>query len=213
MACCAAYRHALQECAVERSFIRRAPPPRPLAVVRALLQDPLAGRAGGQRRQGAPEWRQGETRACRAGGRSHQPDAGWRAGGVRCAGPAGTARPGNAKRSDTTASSQHSVARRIRHREAQRLADLSRPRPDSRPDKRDRRRLVRFQRGEGWAPAPVTGRRAPLPPGRSAGPGTPARRARSAPRHPSPGNRTEPARGRAAARAVPRAGAPACRPR
>jgi ribosome-associated heat shock protein Hsp15 len=42
-----------------------------------------------------------------------------------------------------------SVERRAKHREAQRLADLSRPRPDARPDKRDRRRLVRFQRGEG----------------------------------------------------------------
>lgn len=42
-----------------------------------------------------------------------------------------------------------SAERRARHREAQRLADLSRPRPDTRPDKRDRRRLVRFQRGEG----------------------------------------------------------------
>lgn len=40
-----------------------------------------------------------------------------------------------------------SVERRARHRQAQRLADLSRPRPDTRPDKRDRRRLVRFQRG------------------------------------------------------------------
>jgi len=42
-----------------------------------------------------------------------------------------------------------SVERRTKYREAQRLADLSRPRPDKRPDKRDRRRLVRFQRGEG----------------------------------------------------------------
>ena len=42
-----------------------------------------------------------------------------------------------------------SIERRARHREAQRLADLSRPRPDTRPDKRDRRRLLRFQRGEG----------------------------------------------------------------
>jgi ribosome-associated heat shock protein Hsp15 len=41
-----------------------------------------------------------------------------------------------------------SAKRRTRHREAQRLADLSRPRPITRPDKRDRRRLVRFQRGE-----------------------------------------------------------------
>lgn len=41
-----------------------------------------------------------------------------------------------------------SAERRARHREAQRLADLSRPRPDTRPDKRDRRRLLRFQRGE-----------------------------------------------------------------
>lgn len=42
-----------------------------------------------------------------------------------------------------------SAERRARVREAQRLAELSRPRPDTRPDKRDRRRLVKFQRGEG----------------------------------------------------------------
>ena len=42
-----------------------------------------------------------------------------------------------------------SVARRAKHREAQRLADMSRPRSDTRPDKRDRRRLLKFQRGEG----------------------------------------------------------------
>ncbi len=42
-----------------------------------------------------------------------------------------------------------SLERRKKHREAQRLADLSRPRPEKRPDKRDRRRLVRLQRGEG----------------------------------------------------------------
>ena len=39
--------------------------------------------------------------------------------------------------------------RRTKLREAHRLADLSRPRPDSRPDKRDRRRLVKFQREQG----------------------------------------------------------------
>jgi len=42
-----------------------------------------------------------------------------------------------------------SVERRAKVREAQRLAELSRPRPDGRPDKRDRRRLVKFQRGQG----------------------------------------------------------------
>lgn len=42
-----------------------------------------------------------------------------------------------------------SIERRAKVREAQRLADLSRPRPDTRPDKRDRRRLAKFQRGEG----------------------------------------------------------------
>lgn len=41
-----------------------------------------------------------------------------------------------------------SVERRAKHREVHRLADLTRPRPASRPGKRDRRRLVRFQRGE-----------------------------------------------------------------
>ena len=42
-----------------------------------------------------------------------------------------------------------SVERGARLRETQRLAELSRPRPDTRPDKRDRRRLVKIQRGQG----------------------------------------------------------------
>ena len=33
-------------------------------------------------------------------------------------------------------------------REQQRLAERSRPRPDARPDKRDRRRLMRLQRDQ-----------------------------------------------------------------
>jgi ribosome-associated heat shock protein Hsp15 len=46
------------------------------------------------------------------------------------------------------AETAESAERRARVREQQRLADLTRPRPDTRPDKRDRRRLVKFQRGE-----------------------------------------------------------------
>jgi ribosome-associated heat shock protein Hsp15 len=46
------------------------------------------------------------------------------------------------------AETPESAERRARVREQQRLADLTRPRPDTRPDKRDRRRLVKFQRGE-----------------------------------------------------------------
>ena len=42
-----------------------------------------------------------------------------------------------------------SVERRARMREAHRLAELSRPRSEGRPDKRDRRRLVKFQREQG----------------------------------------------------------------
>src|SRR5262245_5640925 len=42
-----------------------------------------------------------------------------------------------------------SAERRVKLREAHRLADLSRPRPEGRPDKRDRRRLVKFQREQG----------------------------------------------------------------
>jgi len=41
-----------------------------------------------------------------------------------------------------------SAARRAQLREQQRLAQVSRPRPDARPDKRDRRRLMRLQRGQ-----------------------------------------------------------------
>jgi len=39
-----------------------------------------------------------------------------------------------------------SAGRRGRLREQQRLAQLTRPRPEGRPDKRDRRRLMRLQR-------------------------------------------------------------------
>ncbi len=41
-----------------------------------------------------------------------------------------------------------SAQRRVRLREQQRLAQASRPRPDHRPDKRDRRRLMRLQRDQ-----------------------------------------------------------------
>jgi ribosome-associated heat shock protein Hsp15 len=41
-----------------------------------------------------------------------------------------------------------SAQRRLRLREQQRLAQLSRPRPEARPDKRDRRRLMRLQRDQ-----------------------------------------------------------------
>jgi ribosome-associated heat shock protein Hsp15 len=41
-----------------------------------------------------------------------------------------------------------SAERRARLREQQRLAQTSRPRPDTRPDKRDRRRLMRLQRDQ-----------------------------------------------------------------
>jgi ribosome-associated heat shock protein Hsp15 len=41
-----------------------------------------------------------------------------------------------------------SATRRAHLREQQRLAQLSRPRPEARPDKRDRRRLMRLQRDQ-----------------------------------------------------------------
>jgi ribosome-associated heat shock protein Hsp15 len=41
-----------------------------------------------------------------------------------------------------------SAQRRVQLREQQRLAQISRPRPDARPDKRDRRRLMRLQRDQ-----------------------------------------------------------------
>jgi ribosome-associated heat shock protein Hsp15 len=47
------------------------------------------------------------------------------------------------------AETPESAARRAQLREQHRLAELSRPRPDTRPDKRERRKLVKFQRGEG----------------------------------------------------------------
>jgi len=43
---------------------------------------------------------------------------------------------------------RESAERRAHLREQHKLAQLSRPRPDSRPDKRDRRRLSRLQRDQ-----------------------------------------------------------------
>lgn len=40
-----------------------------------------------------------------------------------------------------------SIERRARHQEQHRLASLSRPRPDTRPDKRERRQLEKLRRG------------------------------------------------------------------
>jgi ribosome-associated heat shock protein Hsp15 len=45
---------------------------------------------------------------------------------------------------ETTASAE----RRLALEGQQRLAQISRPRPDARPDKRDRRRLMRLQRDQ-----------------------------------------------------------------
>jgi ribosome-associated heat shock protein Hsp15 len=45
------------------------------------------------------------------------------------------------------AETPESAAKRAEIREKHRLAEMSRPRPDTRPDKRERRRLVKFQRG------------------------------------------------------------------
>lgn len=41
-----------------------------------------------------------------------------------------------------------SAARRVLFKEQQRLANLSRPRPDTRPDKRERRRLLKLHRDQ-----------------------------------------------------------------
>jgi ribosome-associated heat shock protein Hsp15 len=41
-----------------------------------------------------------------------------------------------------------SAARRVQLRDQQRLAQLTRPRPETRPDKRDRRRLMRLHRDQ-----------------------------------------------------------------
>jgi ribosome-associated heat shock protein Hsp15 len=41
-----------------------------------------------------------------------------------------------------------SAERRVRFKEQQRLANISRPRPDARPDKRERRQLAKLHRGQ-----------------------------------------------------------------
>jgi ribosome-associated heat shock protein Hsp15 len=41
-----------------------------------------------------------------------------------------------------------SAERRVKLKEQQRLANISRPRPDTRPDKRERRQLLKLHRGQ-----------------------------------------------------------------
>jgi ribosome-associated heat shock protein Hsp15 len=47
------------------------------------------------------------------------------------------------------AETAQSQERAVQLREQQRLASLSRPRPDARPDKRERRQLTKLHRGQG----------------------------------------------------------------
>lgn len=47
------------------------------------------------------------------------------------------------------AETPESIEKSARHREQSRLASISRPRPDTRPDKRDRRQLDRLRRQQG----------------------------------------------------------------
>jgi ribosome-associated heat shock protein Hsp15 len=56
----------------------------------------------------------------------------------------GSASEAQAQFAETPASAE----RRVKLREQQRLAQASRPRPDARPDKRDRRRLMQLQRDQ-----------------------------------------------------------------
>ncbi len=56
----------------------------------------------------------------------------------------GPAAEAQANYHETPASAQ----RRVQLKEQQRLAQMSRPRPDARPDKRDRRRLLRLHRDQ-----------------------------------------------------------------
>ena len=56
----------------------------------------------------------------------------------------GPAAEAQSQYSETPASAE----RRVRFREQQRLANISRPRPDARPDKRERRQLAKLHRGQ-----------------------------------------------------------------
>jgi ribosome-associated heat shock protein Hsp15 len=56
----------------------------------------------------------------------------------------GPAAEAQAQYAETTSSAE----RREKFREQHRLAQMSRPRPEIRPDKRDRRRIMKLQRGQ-----------------------------------------------------------------
>jgi ribosome-associated heat shock protein Hsp15 len=47
------------------------------------------------------------------------------------------------------AETPESLERKVRNGEQRRLASVSRPRPDTRPDKRERRQLAKLHRGQG----------------------------------------------------------------
>ena len=119
-----------------------------MAVVCEILQNSLARDRGDHRRQSPLECRACEAGACACasaiGSRSSLEGvvAEFEVLGIpQRRGPAAEARTHYL---ETPAS----AARRAQLREQQRLAQLSRPRPDTRPDKRDRRRLMRLHRDQ-----------------------------------------------------------------
>ncbi len=119
-----------------------------MAVACAILQNPLARHRRHQRRQSAPERRAGEARASGARRRSPQPVlqgivAEFEVLGLPPAPRSGRRGAGAVSRDAERARSAGRICA-----SSSKLAQLSRPRPDSRPDKRDRRRLMRLQRDQ-----------------------------------------------------------------
>ena len=115
-----------------------------MAVAHAFLQDAQPRGCRHRRRQGAFERRAGQARTSRARGRPIESGSAGEfevLGLPRRRGPAAEA---HAQYMETPASAE----RRTKLREQQRLAEASRPRSDARPDKRERRRLMRLQRAQ-----------------------------------------------------------------
>ena len=127
-------------------------PPGQMAVVREILQNALARDRGHRRRKSASERRAGEARASCAHRRS--------ARAFPCKGSSPNSRSwGCRERRGPAAEAQaHYLETRASARtpgataRSAGLAQLSRPRPDARPDKRDRRRLVRLHRDQSERP-------------------------------------------------------------
>jgi len=152
-----------------------------MVVALPVLQDAKPGHRRHRRRQGSPERRSGETGPSGAHRRPLEPVAAGYRGGVRGFRPSRAPRSRRGSAGALSRDRGECPAPDTTPRTTAVGANL-RPRPDVRPDKRDRRRLMRPAAGSNLG-AKFKPKDPPCSPGRPARTGSPSRAEASSSRH------------------------------